>query len=156
MRRKVLRLLLVLAVLAAAIAPASSSAAPGYAVEGLKIRPPLGAFGGIPVGSCDLVTYVGCRTRTFTLDNVGDQTIRIGGYGIADLDPLIAALVPVSGACSSLPLVGGYWALQPGASCVIVVAFSPTQVGRMENDLHVWYLDQFDPIAVIPLFGIGT
>ena len=159
MSRSSLRRLTVLAVSAVALAiPAAVEAGPGYSVEGLRVKPPIGAFGGIQVGSCDLVTYTGCKIETFTLENVGSMTIFIGGFGIFDLDPSTAALVPGApeSGCEFLPLVGGYWALQPGESCTISVAFDPGLRGRVENELHVWYADQSSPIAVVPLFGVGV
>ena len=152
------RLLVLTAFAVALTVPAAAQASSGYAVDGLRIRPAIGAFGGIPVGSCDLATYAGCKIKTFTVENVGSDPILIGGFGIFDPDPPTAALVggtPGSG-CEFLPLVGGYWSLQPGASCTIDVAFNPVEKGRMENELHVWYTDQFNPIAVIRLFGVGT
>jgi hypothetical protein len=150
------RRLLIGTAFAALAMAAGASASPGFAIDGLRIRPPNGAFGATAVGTCDLRTYTGCKVKTFTVENVGSQTILIGGYGIFDLDPSIAALVPSAGECSSLPLVGGYWALQPGGSCVIGVAFAATEKGRMQNELHIWHTDQFSPIAVVPLSGVGT
>lgn len=148
---------LLIALIAATAAPAAA-ASPGYTIAGLKIQSPVGAFGGVPIGSCDLVTYAGCDLRTFTVQNVGNQTISIGGFGIAALDPLNAALgpaVPGSG-CESLPIVGGYWTLAPNASCQIRVAFAPTHKGVERNELHIWYLSQSEPIAIVPLSAVGT
>ncbi len=141
-----------------AIAVPSTAASPGYTIAGLKIQPGVGAFGAVPIGSCNLVTYSGCALKTFTVENVSDVTIRIGGFAVADVDPLIAALAPSAPGtgCDFLPVVDGYWALIPGASCRITVAFSPTQKGPMRNELHIWYLDQSQPIAVVPLSGVGT
>jgi hypothetical protein len=141
-----------------ATATQAAAASPGYTIAGLKIQPPIGVFGAVRIGSCDLVTLSGCDLRTFTVGNVGNRTIPIGGFGIADIDPLTAALAPgASGSgCEFLPVVDGYWALSPGASCRIRVAFSPTREGLMRNELRIWYLDQSKPIAVSPLFGVGT
>ncbi|MCA1707693.1 MAG: hypothetical protein LC808_32250 [Actinobacteria bacterium] len=144
-----------LACAAALATPAAAEAASGFSVEGLKITPPVGAFGGTKVGSCDLVTYTGCPIRTFTLTNVGAEPILIGGFGIFGLTAALVFGSPGSG-CEFLPQVGGYWSLEPGASCIISVAFSPDQRGRVENELHIWYTDQSNPIAVVPLFGVGT
>lgn len=148
--------LLVAAIFAVAVPSAAASS--GYTIAGLKIQPAIGAFGAVPVGSCNLVTYAGCTFKTFTVKNVGSETIRIGGFAIADLDPLTAALGPSApgSGCDFLPVVDGYWALSPDASCQITVAFSPTEKGLVRNELHIWYLDQAQPIAVVPLSGVGT
>ena len=134
-----------------------SAAGAGFTIDGLKVKPTVGAFGAVPVGSCDLTTYAGCRIKTFTLENVGSSTILIGGFGISGEDPLVAALapgIPGSG-CQFQPIVGGFWTLQPGDSCTIGVAFSPTQRGPVENVLRVWSTDEASPIAVVPLRGVG-
>ncbi len=147
------------AIVAVALAiPAAATASPGYAIDGLRVKTPVGAFGATQVGSCDLRTYEGCRIRMFTLENVGSEVILIGGYGIFDLDPLTAALVPGTpgSECSFLPLIDGYWGLAPKETCTIGVAFDPGIQGRVENELHVWHTSQFSPIAVVPLFGVGT
>jgi hypothetical protein len=147
-----------LLVLIAATATPTAAASPGYTIAGLKIQSPVGAFGGVPVGSCNLATFAGCDLKTFTVQNVSDRTISIGGFGIADLDPVSAALapgVPGSG-CEFLPIVDGYWTLAPNASCRIRVAFAPPQKGLVRNELHIWYLSQSEPIAIVPLFAIGT
>jgi hypothetical protein len=148
---------LLLALIAATAAPAAA-ASPGYTIAGLKIQPPVGAFGAVRVGSCDLATFAGCDLRTFTVQNVGNQTILIGGFGIADLDPPTAALAPGApgSGCEFLPVVGGYWTLAPNASCRIRVAFAPIQKGLARNELHIWYLSQSDPIAIVPLSAVGT
>jgi hypothetical protein len=148
---------LLLALIAATATPAAA-ASPGYTIAGLKIQSPVGAFGAVPVGSCDLVTFAGCDLKTFTIQNVSNQTISIGGFGIAALDPLNAALgpaVPGSG-CEFLPIVGDFWTLAPDASCQIRVAFAPTHKGLARNELHIWYLSQSEPIAIVPLFAVGT
>ena len=138
--------------------PAGAAGSPGYAIDGLRIKPPMGAFGGTQMGSCDLRTYEGCRIRTFTLENVGSDVILIGGYGIFDADPSTAALVPGTpgSECAFLPLIDGYWGLAAGDTCTIGVAFDAGRQGRVENELHVWHTSQFSPIAIIPLFGVGT
>lgn len=158
MRSSSFNRLVVLAGVAVALTlPAPADASTGFTVDGLRVRPPIGAFGGIPVGSCDLVTYAGCKVKTVTVENVGSDAILIGGFGVDGVEPQVFALVPgdpVSG-CDFLPLVDGYWLLEPGASCTISVAFSPVEKGRVESELHIWYTDQFEPIAVIPLIGVG-
>jgi hypothetical protein len=148
---------LLVALIAATVAP-GAAASPGYTIAGLKIQSPVGAFGGVPVGSCNLVTFAGCDLRTFTVQNVSDRTISIGGFGIAALDPVTAALAPglPGSGCEFLPIVDGYWALVPNASCRIRVAFAPTQKGLVRNELHIWYLSQSEPIAIVPLFAVGT
>lgn len=151
------RVVLFVALIAAIAAPAAT-ASPGYTIAGLKIQSPVGAFGGVPVGSCNLVTFAGCDLKTFTVQNVSDRTISIGGFGIAALDPVTAALapgVPGSG-CEFLPIVDGYWTLAPNASCRIRVAFAPPQKGLVRNELHIWYLSQSEPIAIVPLSAVGT
>lgn len=159
MTHSLLRRVLVLTIFTVALAvPAATQARSGYIIDGLGIRPPIGAFGGVSVGSCDLATHAGCKIKTFTVQNVGSDPIPIGGFGISDLDPLTFALVagtPGSG-CEFLPIVGDYWTLQPGASCTIGVALNPVEKGRMENELHIWSTDQSNPIAVLRLFGVGT
>ena len=140
-----------------AIAVPSAAASPGYTIAGLKIQG-VGAFGAVPVGSCNLLTYSGCPLRTFTVKNVGTTTIRIGGFAIADVDPLTAALGPSApgSGCDFLPVVDGYWALSPDVSCRITVTFSPIEKGPVRNELHIWYLDQSQPIAIVPLSAVGT
>jgi len=152
-----LRRLTVLALFAAALTvPVTADGSPGVAVDGLRVTPPIGAFGAIEVGSCDLITYAGCKIKTFTLQNVGSEVTFIGGYGIEDPDPGNAALVSGDATeCGRLPLIGGYWALAPGSSCTISVAFATFTQGRVEAELRVWFTDQFSPIAVIPLAGVG-
>ena len=128
----------------------------GYAVA-YRITPPLGAFGATPVGSCDLVTYEGCRIKTFTVRNVGSTTILFNGFGIEGGDPLNAALFgPGDNTCADDISPSGSFQLLPGASCGISVAFGPTHKGLNTNNLVIWYLDQFQPIAVVPLKGVGT
>ena len=151
------KLALLVTLIAATAAPAAT-ASPGYTIAGLKIHVPVGAFGAVPVGSCNLATFAGCDLRTFTVQNVSDRTISIGGFGIAAVDPLNAALgpaVPGSG-CEFLPIVNGYWTLAPNAWCQIRVAFAPTQKGLVRNELHIWYLSQSEPIAIVPLSAVGT
>ena len=151
------KLALLVTLIAATAAPAAT-ASPGYTIAGLKIHSPVGAFGSVPLGSCNLVTFAGCDLRTFTVQNVSDRTISIGGFGIAAVDPVTAALgpsIPVSG-CEFLPIVGGYWTLVPNASCRIRVAFAPTQKGLVRNELHIWYLSQSEPIGIVPLSAVGT
>jgi hypothetical protein len=151
--------LLILTALAAALAtPAGANASPGYTIDGMRVRPPIGSFGGVPVGSCDLVTYTGCKILTFSVENVGADPILIGGFDVLGSDPITFALLPSApgSGCGSLPLVDGYWSLQPGATCTISVAFSPVQRGPTGSELHIWYTDQSDLIAVIPLMGVGT
>ncbi len=89
-----------------ATATQAAGASPGYTIAGLKIHSPVGAFGAVPIGSCDLVTFSGCDLRTFTVANGGNRTIPIGGFGIADVDPLIAALAPGApgSGCEFLPV----------------------------------------------------
>jgi hypothetical protein len=151
--------LITLAVAAGVFAPVSRSDAPGYAIDGLRVTPPVGAFGGMPVNSCDFAgypDYPGCRTKTFTLTNVGSEPILFNGFGIHG-GTNNAALVPLGPEwCAYLPEVGGHWALQPGASCDIGATFNAIQKGMNENELWVFHLDQFSPIAVIPLFAEGT
>ena len=157
--RSLFRRLVILAAVAATFAvPATAQASPGFTVDGLRVRPPVGAFGGVPVGSCDLVTYAGCKILTFSVENVGSDPILIGGFDVTGSDPLTFALLPSDpeSGCGSLPIVDGYWSLQPGATCTISVAFSPVRSGLTKGELHLWFTDQFDPIAVVPLFGVGT
>jgi Cep192 domain 4 len=128
----------------------------GYAVA-FRITPPVGAFGATPVGTCDLVTYEGCRIKTFTVTNVGSTTILFNGYGVEGTDPQNAALVfPQENGCGNDISPSGSFQLQPGASCLISVAFGPTHKGLNTNQLTIFYPDQFTPIAVVPLKGIGT
>ena len=137
---------------------ALAHAGSGFSSDGLKLRTPVGSFGGTAVGSCNLASFAGCKIKTFTLENVGSEPIPIGGWAIGDLDPATAAVVPgtPSSGCEFLPVVGEQWSLAPGAACTISVAFSPVEKGRTENALHIWSTDQSNPIAVIPLFGVGT
>lgn len=136
---------------------ALAHASPGFAFDGLKVGAPVASFGGIKIGSCDLATYAGCKIKTVTLNNVGSEPILIGGFGIRDLDPATAALVPgaTNTGCEFLPVVGQQWLLEPGQSCTIEVAFNPVVKGPVNNALRVWSTDQSNPIAVIALFGVG-
>jgi hypothetical protein len=77
---------LVALALGATVSAAASGAASGYTIEGLRITPPVGAFGGMPIDSCDLTgypDYPGCRTRTFTVTNVGTENIHFVAYGVS-------------------------------------------------------------------------
>jgi hypothetical protein len=153
LKLRMLSLLGTLAVLALALA------SPGFALDGLKVGAPVASFGAIKMGSCDLATHAGCKTKTLTLSNVGSEPILIGGFGIRDLDPATAALVPgaTNTGCEFLPVVSGQqWSLEPGQSCTIDVAFNPVVKGPTRNALYVWSTDQSNPIAVIALFGVGT
>jgi hypothetical protein len=134
-----------------------ADASPVFAHDGLKVGAPVASFGAIKLGSCDLATHAGCKTKTLTLSNVGSEPILIGGFGIRDLDPATAALVPgaTNAGCEFLPVVGQQWSLEPGQSCTIDVAFNPVVKGPTYNALHVWSTDQSNPIAVIALFGVG-
>ena len=76
-----------------ATATQAAAASPGYTIAGLKIQPPIGVFGAVRIGSCDLVTFSGCDLRTFTVGNVGNRTIPIGGFGIADQSAHLRASV---------------------------------------------------------------
>ena len=137
---------------------ALSYASPGLGLDGLKLRTPVASFGAVQTGSCDLATSTGCKIKTLTLENVGSEPIRIGGFGIGDADPLTASVVPGSpgSGCEFLPVVDGFWSLQQGASCTLSVAFNPVVKGRTDNSLLIWATDQSEPIAVIPIFGVGT
>ncbi len=137
---------------------ALANAHPVLALDGLKVRTPVGSFGAIAVGSCDLDTYEGCKIKTFTLENVGSVPVLIGGFGIREFDPPTAAVVPgtSNGGCEFLPRVGEQWSLDAGRSCTIAVAFNPVVKGRTENAVQIWSTDQSNPIAVVPLFGVGT
>jgi hypothetical protein len=137
---------------------ALSHTSSGFASDGLKLRTPVGSFGAIPVGSCNLATYEGCKIKSFVVENVGSEPILIGGFGIRDLDPATAALVPgtTNGGCEFLPRVGEQWSLEPGRSCTIAVAFNTVVKGPTANALDIWSTDQSNPIAVIALFAVGT
>jgi hypothetical protein len=144
-------------VISLAILALPAEATPGFTIAGLRITPPVGAFGATPVGGCNLVTYDGCTIKTFTVTNVGSTPILFNGFGIAGGDPLNAALVsgdPSSG-CEFTTSGTGSFQLLPGESCLISVAFGPTTKGLNRNELHIWYLNQFEPIAVVPLLGVG-
>ena len=157
MRTPFYRLFVLTALAVALTVPAAAHASSGYTIDGLRVRPPVGTFGGTQVGSCDLVTYAGCKISTFTVENVGSDPILIGGFEVVSSDPLTVALLPSApgNGCGSLPVVGGYWSLEPGTTCTISVTFNPTQRGRIVNELHIWYTSQSDLIAVIRLIGVG-
>ena len=151
MRTRFCRLLILTALAVALAIPAGAHASPGYKVDGLRVHAPMGAFGGVPLGSCDLVTYEGCKILTFSFENVGSEPILIGGFDVIGSDPLPFALLP------SAPGSGcGFLPLQPGATCTISVAFSPIGRGLTEGELRIWYPDQSNLIAVVPLKGVGT
>ena len=154
------RLALLVAVTVAvtvAVFVAPAVARPGTIPE-LKVHTPVGAFGAVPVGSCNLTTLAGCERKTFVFENVGSTTIAIGGFGIAQLDPATAAVIPglPGQGCEFLPIVAGFWTLAPGSSCEITVTLAPVQKGLTRNELHVWWNNPADPIAVVPLMAVGT
>jgi hypothetical protein len=158
MRPLFCRLFILTAIAAALAMPTGAHASTGFTIDGLRVRPPIGTFGGVQVGSCDLGTYTGCKILTFSVENVGSDPILIGGFEAIGSDPSTFALLPSDpgSGCDSLPLVDGFWSLQPGATCTISVAFSPIRRGLTEGELHIWYTDQFNPIAVVLLRGVGT
>jgi hypothetical protein len=152
------KLAVILALMAAS--PPAASASPGYAVAGLRVQPQVVALGAAPVGSCTGSTLPDCNSRTITLTNVGTETIAISGFGIPAPEFPSFALglgTPASG-CEFLQLIGGHWALAPGASCDITVLFVPRERGLVRQELDVWGvpLDLSAPIAVVPLLGVGT
>jgi hypothetical protein len=99
-----------LTALLCAIHVASASAA-----ESSKV-----VFGGVPIGSCNLNTYEGCKIKLATFTNTTGAplvydtiAIQIGvGYGLG----------PDFGTCDFSPLA-------PGASCSIEVTVAPSHVG---------------------------
>jgi hypothetical protein len=148
-------LALALAATGFAICASAATASPGFGPAGLRVQPPVGAFGAVRVGSCDLVSLEGCAGKTFTLTNTGTEPILFNGFGITGAEPLAFALVsgdPATG-CEFLPIVNGYWSLDPGVSCLITVAFGPPSKGRFEDQLILF--SDFDVIASVPLQGIG-
>jgi hypothetical protein len=140
------------ALVLAAPASASSPPSPPFTVSGLSIAQPVGAFGAIPVGSCNLVTYAGCQPKTFVLKNVGSKTIFINGFGIANAAAGNFALAAgtVGSGCEF------HWALFSGSSCTIGVVASPPAPGLATNNLDIWFEDQLSPIARVPLLATGV
>jgi hypothetical protein len=152
------RTCLVIALVCATLGLAAPAAAsPPFTIRGLSVIPPVGGFGAVPVGSCNLATDAGCEPKTFTLVNVGATTIFVDGFGIANAGANNFALVqgtPGSG-CEFLPLVEGHWALFPGSPCVISVVASPPTRGLTRNTLNIWFGEQSSPIALVPLLAAG-
>jgi hypothetical protein len=148
-------LALALAATGLAISASAATASPGFGPAGLRVQPPVGAFGAVQVGSCDLVSLAGCVGKTFTLTNSGEDPILFSGFGVSGTDPLTFALVsgnPATG-CDFLPIVNGYFSLDPGVSCFITVVFGPPSKGRFEDQLILFR--DFDVIASVPLRGVG-
>jgi hypothetical protein len=156
-----LKKLVLLSAVVAAISVPAASASPAYTITGLRVHPEVGAFGSAEVGSCTGATYSACVVRTFTLENVGSEPIFVVGWGISD-----PAEFPSFGlgnttfpfGCDALPRVDGIGVLAPGSSCQIAAVFVPQEKGPVWGELHVWGVpfDLSAPIAVIPLFGVGV
>ena len=148
--------------LATAIAFAGPvGAAPNYTIDGLRVRPAIGQFGGVEVDSCNWETFEGCKARTFTLTAVGSEPILIGGMGVhspvsdVGFDPRF----PEEGSCGLLPQVEVdgrlFFSLAPGEACEVIIAMSPVAIGHVERTFDVQYNDQFNPILIVPLRGVG-
>jgi len=141
----------------AALASAALLAAhPNYAIDELRVTPPIGQFGGIKVGSCMISWLEGCKVRTFTLTNTGSQPILFGGFGL--ISPINdVSLGEVT--CTLLPLVEvdgqHYLSLTPSEACEISVGMATETAGRVERTLEAWYDDQFNPLLVVPLRAVG-
>jgi hypothetical protein len=150
-----------LAVATAVAFAAPVAAAPNYTIDGLRVTPPIGEFGGVKVDSCHWETAEGCKFRTFTITNVGSEPVLFGGFGVhspvsdVGFDPRF----PDEESCEWLPLVevGGqrYKSLAPGEACEVIVAMAPTTVGRVERTLDAFSDDQFSPILIVPLRAVG-
>jgi hypothetical protein len=130
-------------------------AAPNFTIEGLRVTPPIGQFGGVKLGSCDLQFLEGCRIRTFTLSNVGSEPILISGVGVESP----AQDVTIGGSdCAELPLVEvdgqNYFSLAPGVECSATVGMAPLTVGRVERTFVV-HGEKFDRILIVPLRAVG-
>ncbi|TMK15644.1 MAG: hypothetical protein E6G68_10685 [Actinobacteria bacterium] len=118
---------------------------PGFAIDGLRITPPVGVFGAVLSGSE--------ADKTFTFTNMGSQAITFNAMGIANPADFAFGVLTEGTDCDALPIVDGSWSLAPGMSCTISVLFNPQSAGRSENELRLW--QGSDPIAIVPLFGIG-
>lgn len=130
-------------------------AAPNYAIDGLRVTPPIGQFGGVKVGTCAIQWLQDCPVRIFTLTNVGSEPILISGIGVES--PV--SDVSIGGSdCGELPFVEvdgqHYFSLSPGESCEVTVGMGPLTVGRVERTLVV-YGYQFNPILIMPLHVVG-
>ena len=134
---------------AAVVFTAPAIAGSAFAVEGLKIKTPVGAFGAIPVGSCDLVTLQGCELKTFEFTNIGTTTIAFDTISLEGGNSAPVFGQPGSG-CDF------FFALQPGQSCLITVAFSPATKGHVTDELRLISLSEGRLVALVPLSGTGV
>jgi hypothetical protein len=145
--------------LAVAIAVAFAppvDAAPHFAIDGLRVTPPIGQFGALKIGSCDIQFLEGCSVIEFTLTNVGSDPILISSIGIQS--PVQDVTIGGSD-CVELPLVTVdgqlYLSLAPGEDCSVTVGMGPLFLGRVERTLEVLGY-QFNPILIMPLFVVGV
>jgi hypothetical protein len=150
------KLVLLSAVIAAICVPVAS-ASPAYTIPELRVQPQVLAFGSAEIGSCSGATYSACRVRTVTIENIGSETIFLAGWGILDPQEFPSFGIGLGGTCHFLPFIDGYPALAPGSSCGIEAVFVPQEVGPVWGTLSVLEKSRgfSAPIAVIPLFGVG-
>ena len=169
MRRLLLTMLPLVLVLATATPVAAGDR---FVIDGLRVTPQVGNYGRIEIGSCvyepETETTSGdCKFKTFTLTNIGTEPILMAGIG-GTSHPVpfndVSFVNDISkwgpDECTRLPQVqvgeDNYWSLVPGDSCTYSLAMQPLVEGRVEGTLRAWNFDQFDPILVIPLTGIGA
>jgi len=147
---------LVVATTLAFAAPVGAAA--NYTIDGLRVTPPIGQFGGVQIGSCAIQSLEGCRIRTFTLTNVGSEPILFGQF---DLQSPVSDVSVGGSTCGAgfLPVVEvdgqRYLLLAPGEACEITIGMSPLTVGRVERALVAWYDDPSNPIMIVPLRAVG-
>jgi hypothetical protein len=77
-------------------------------------------FGGVPIGSCNLITYEGCSIKLATFTNTTGAPLVYDAIAIQT--GMDYALGPDDGTCD-------FSALAPGASCSIEVTVAPSHVG---------------------------
>jgi hypothetical protein len=102
-------------------------------------------FGNQPAGSQS-------ASQTATIANTGNQNLVLTGEVIS---PLAAPFEPQGGSCQ-FPAAG--WALAPGASCTVQIAFVPTATGPAQAQLQISDNSDLQSSAqqVIALSGTGA
>lgn len=105
----------------------------------VQISPSSGLFGDILVG--------GAAEQTFTISNIGDGWLEVQ-------DP--SGLNPPFEATSATTCPDPPFTLDPGASCTVVIRFSPFSTGSFLQTLTARTNDPDHPTVGIPLQGTGV
>lgn len=105
----------------------------------VQISPSSGLFGDILVG--------GAAEQTFTISNIGDGWLEV--QDPSGLNPPFEGTSATT--CPDLPFT-----LDPGASCTVVIRFSPFSTGTFLQTLTARTNDPDHPTVSIPLQGTGV